>query len=108
MAVLFLLAVAVQFAVPTLVLTSEPSWHPDGYGHHFGWQMYTGRGIHVRYVATMDDGQTRRIDAADDAGVFWGHVHYGSGTPKRLCDADPRRVTVIRYTSTAPASFSCR
>lgn len=116
-AALFAVALAVQIGVPTVMLTRlmlDPEKKGYALDYRFGWQMFEGRLLDVRYVATMADDRSRRIDAVDEVGLFWGHVHYGSGTPSRLCKADPRRVTVTRYavhrgqTRETEASFSCR
>jgi hypothetical protein len=113
---LFLAVVAVQAGVPAVMLTQsirDPETRGYSRQHHLGWQMYEGSTLDVRYLARLADGSMRRIDAPKEVGTFWGHVDYGSGAPKRLCDADPRRVTVTRYagirglTPMTEASFRC-
>jgi hypothetical protein len=111
-AVLFVAAVSLQFAVPSLVVISGGNSDSE-YAYRFGWQMYRAD-LNMRYWATTVDGRTRRLDAVAEAGTFWGNVHYGSVTPQRLCEADPRRVTITRYNLTprgrheAEANYSCR
>ena len=111
-AAVFAAAVAAQFVVPAVVLTSEPK-RGVAYRHRFGWQMFTHTRVDLQYGATTADRTMRRIDVPDEVGAVWGYVHYGSGTPKRLCAADPRRVKVTRYVLTesgerrAEVSFSC-
>jgi hypothetical protein len=113
---LLLAAVAVQVAVPAVVLVrSLQDPEEQGYArqYRYGWQMYEGRSLATAYWAGGADGAVRPVEPVREVGL-WGYVHYGRGTPRRLCEVDAGRVWITRralvrgLTPREEATYPCR
>ena len=85
--------------MPLKVLMTDPDPKPTEsaeYLYRYGWQMYTRTEIDFVYRSVDRSGATRRRDPRSELHWPWAEVDYGSEPVRRLCDAEPDSVEVIR------------